>query len=129
MRAFIAALAVIATLVLAAPALADLNMMVYTASSTCTGAAQTTAIATGSCVSQTAGGQTARYWAMCNATDATLKTFAQSDSACATPTSTVTFPIGKCIGAGGVSTMVTCSAGAIAFAAVAVVAAVLAMLF
>jgi hypothetical protein len=127
MRACIAAVAVIAVLAVAAPAFAAVNINKYNTTD-CTGASTVKSYATGSCIVDDSDSSTRGIFS-CNDTTATAKLFAGSDSSCATPLFTVSFKINVCDKTGSSSSeKITCSAGAVAFAAVAVVAAVLAML-
>jgi hypothetical protein len=126
MRAFIAAVAVVAVLAVASFAAADVVVSMYNTSD-CTGASTTKTYATGACVTEDGNPFRAKY--SCNSTAVSASIFASTDTSCGTAILSVSVPIGTCDKESATSSQkVTCSAGAIAFAAVAVVAAVLAML-
>ncbi len=131
MRAFVAALAVVVALA-ASIALADITAWNYNTTD-CSGAATTETIITGTCVSQNFGSGAdaamVRTTATCNSTAASLTVFLNTDTSCSTALLTMAVPLNTCTASGlGQSMKVSCSAGAVAFAAVAFVVAVLAMM-
>jgi hypothetical protein len=128
MRALAVAALIVATLAIAVPALAlTAKRIEYTASTTCTGASTTIDIPENVCAPIATGQGTIYVWGKCNATYITADIFTANDCSAASKVDHSEMELNKCKEEGsGKSSMMTCSAGAVAMAVVSAVAVVLA---